>query len=188
MYIALLTGATLSLTSCAEKEVTYKLDAKATTLNWTGKYIADGHAHTGTVNVTGGSMAFKGEELVSGDFTVDLTTLKSTDLSGAMADTLDAHLNGMYFFNTAKYANVDVKVNEISAKEIKATLTVMGKKIDAVMPVKMTKDEKSLKAKGKFVVDFAPAPVVGFKALEGEPENAHVDSKISFEINLVMKK
>ena len=185
---AIFSLATLALTSCAEKEVTYKLDSKATTLNWTGKYVADGHTHSGTVNVTEGSVVYKGEELVSGDFTVDLNTIVDTDLPSPMKDTLVKHLKGMYFFNIEKNAEVDVKINEITKTEIKATLTVLGKKIEAVMPVKIKKDEKSLTAKGKFEIDFASTEMMGFQAMPETPKDQHTDSKIAFEINLVLNK
>ena len=64
----------------------------------------------------------------------------------------------------------------------------MGKEIKAVMPVKYSKDENGITAKGKFSLDFAPTGLMGFSPAPGDPENAHVDSKIEFEINLVLKK
>lgn len=189
---AMLAAGALLLSSCggaeSSEQVTYKLDAEASTLSWNGKYIADGHDHTGTIDITEGSMSFEGDEFLAGDFKVDLNSIKATDLQSPLSDTLDSHLKGMHFFNTAQNAHAEVVVNEVTDKEIKATIKLMGKEIKAVMPLKIKKKDKELKIKGKFSVDFKDLDVEGFKAAQGDPEDARVDSVINFDINLVMDK
>ena len=188
----MLAAGTILLASCggaeSTEEITYKLDAEASTLNWTGKYVSDGHTHTGTVDITEGSMSFKGEEFSAGNFKVDLKSIKDTDLGAPMSDTLDSHLKGPYFFNSSQNSHAEVKITEVTDKEIKATISLMGKEVQATMPLKIKKDDKGLTAKGKFSVDFASLGLEGFKAAPGDPEDAHVDSVIQFELNLVMNK
>lgn len=192
IYFTMLAAGTLLLSSCGgtetSEQITYKLDAEASTLSWTGKYIADGHAHSGTVDITEGSMSFEGEEFLAGDFKVDLNSIKDTDLQSPMSDTLDSHLKGHYFFHTAQNKHAEVVIKEVTDKEIKATIKLMGKEIQAVMPLKIKRNDKELKAKGKFSVDFKNLDVEGFKAAPGDPADARVDSMIQFEINLVMDK
>ncbi|MGV3631375.1 MAG: YceI family protein [Bacteroidota bacterium] len=192
IYFTMLAAGTLVLSSCggaeSTEEITYKLDAEASTLHWTGKYVSDGHTHTGTIDIMDGSMSFKGEEFVGGDFKVDLNSIKDADLGSPMSDTLDSHLKGPHFFNTSENSHAEVTVTEVTDKQIKATIKVMSKEIQAVMPLKIKKNEKELKAKGKFSIDFKNLDAEGFQAAPGDPENAHVDSVISFELDLVMNK
>lgn len=189
IYLSVLAFATVILTSCGgAEEVKYALNAGETTLNWTGKYVADGHTHTGTVNVTEGTLIYKGEEFVSGDFKIDLASLSATDVDGESKAHLDEHLKSADFFNTASKPNAKVEITAITDKEIQATIKLLGKDIKAVMPLKIAKDEKSFSAKGKFEVDFASLNVKGFKAAPGDAPSAHTDSKIAFDLNLVLKK
>lgn len=194
MYFALMAVAGLTLASCGGAEtpetveVTYGLDAKATTLAWTGKYVSDGHTHNGTVDVTEGTVVYNGDEFVSGNFTVDLNTMVDLDMPAPMSDTLISHLKGGYFFNTAEYANVPVVINSISDKEITATMTVAGKEIKAVMPLKISKDDKKMTASGKFDIDFASVGMGGMNPTPGKPENERVETVISFDLNLVLNK
>lgn len=180
---------TISLTSCGgAEEVKYTLNAKETSLNWTGKYVQDGHTHTGTVNVTEGTLVYKGEEFVSGNFKIDLASLSATDVQGESKSHLDEHLKSADYFNTGSNPNAKVEITAITAKEIQATIKLLGKEVKAVMPLKISKDEKSFTANGKFEVDFAVLGAKGFKAAPGDSATAHPDTKIAFEMNLVLKK
>lgn len=194
MYFSLLAIAGLSLASCggAEStevtESTYTLDAKATTLAWAGDYVSDGHSHNGTVSISEGTMVYKGDEFVSGEFIVDLNTIVDEDLPAPLKDTLVAHLKGGYFFNVAENNSATVVVNTVSEKEITATITVLGKEVKATMPVKVSKDDKKLTATGKFEIDFSSAELMGFQAAPDKPENERVNPVFKFELNLVLNK
>lgn len=194
IYFAMMAIAAVSLTACSgneEKEVesvTYTLDAEATSLNWTGKYVSDGHEHTGTVKVTEGNIVYNGDEFVSGEFNVDLNTLEDKDMPSPMKDTLESHLKGAYFFNTAQNANVPVVINSVTDKDITATITVLGKEIKTVMPIKLSKNDKTITASGKFDVDFASLNMGGMNPQPGKPENERVETVISFDLKLKLKK
>lgn len=187
--------AAVTLTACSgteevkeAEEATYTLDVEGTSLNWTGKYVSDGHEHTGTVKVTEGSIVYKGDEFVSGEFNVDLNTLEDKDMPAPMKDTLESHLKGAYFFNTASNSNVPVVINAITDKDITATITVLGKDIKTVMPIKISKNDKSITANGKFDVDFASLNMGGMNPQPGKPENERVETVISFDLKLKLKK
>lgn len=184
--IALVSWTGIDQTSKADS--TYKLDASATTLKWTGKYVSDGHTHTGTVNVTKGTVVYKGTAFSSGNFEIDMNSIVDTDLPADKKGMLEGHLKSPDFFNTASFGTAKVKINSISDQEIKATITVLDKEIPAVMPVKIVKTKKGITATGKFTVDFAALNANGFKAAEGKPQDQHSDSNVSFDLNLVLKK
>lgn len=171
-----------------ETPVTYTLDANATTLKWKGTYAADGHSHNGTVNISSGSMSYKGETFETGSFTVDMNTIKNELTPEMGSEDLNSSIMGEGLFNTAQFPNVDVVINSISDKEIDATLKVAGKEVPAKMPVKVKKTDKELTAKGKFTVDFSPMKAEGFQpGKEPGKETQYIKPDVEFELNLVMK-
>lgn len=166
---------------------TFKLDTAATTLAWTGKYVSDGHTHTGTVKVTKGDLSVGANNLATGNFVVDMKTIDCTDIPAEKKAYLMGHLNSADFFDTEKFSEVKVSVTGMNDKEIMASINVLGKEIKTTIPVQVSKTDKSMVAKGKFEVDFASLNLNGFKPSAGKPENQRTDSKIAFDLNLVLK-
>ena len=80
---------------------TKKIDVKASTIKWVGKKVTG--EHTGTVNFKDGAVIFKGKKLAGGSFTVDMTSLTSTDLTGEYQGKLNGHLKADDFFGTDKF-------------------------------------------------------------------------------------
>ena len=125
-YAASLAFIAFGMTACGasteenpeETPVTYTLDTNATTLKWKGTYAADGHSHNGTVNVSSGSMSYKGETFETGSFTVDMKTIKNELTPEMGSEDLNSSIMGEDLFNTAQFPDVDVIVNSISDKEI----------------------------------------------------------------------
>jgi polyisoprenoid-binding protein YceI len=170
------------------KAEAYKLDSKKTSLQWTGKYVSDGHTHTGTVNVTEGNLTLGSDKSVKGTFTVDMKSIVNQDLPDEKKGYLVGHLNSPDFFNTEKYTTAKVTVKGIKDNVMDATITVLGKEIPATIPVTVENKGKTMTAKGKFEVDFAALEMGGTKPATGKPENERADSKIAFDLNLVMTK
>ena len=67
-----------------------KVDASKSTINWVGKKVTG--SHEGTITLKEGTLIFKGKKLVGGNFTVDMTTINTTDLEGKGKANLDGHL------------------------------------------------------------------------------------------------
>lgn len=169
-------------------EAIFKLDAAKSTLAWTGKYVSDGHTHNGTVKITDGSIKYHATQFESGAFTIDMKTIEVSDLPAEKKPMLLGHLQSPDFFNVEKSSNVNVKINSMTDKEIKATLTVLGTEIPAVMPVSFSKNDKTVTVSGKFDVDFAALNANGFKAGDKQPKDQHASSVVSFDLNLVLTK
>lgn len=198
-YAASLAFIAFGMTACGgsteevseDKAVTYQLDQSATSLKWKGTYADDTHFHEGTVGVSAGSVSYKGETFEAGSFTVDLKTIKVTDLTPETgSDKLLGHLATADFFNSAQFPNAEVVINSISETEIDATLKIAGKEVPAKMPLKVKKTDNKLTAKGKFTVDFSSLDVNGFKPnpeTEKEKPNQYVKPTVDFDLDLVLK-
>ena len=131
---------------------TKKVDVKASTINWNGKKVTG--EHSGTVNLKDGTLLFKGTKLVGGTFTVDMTTLTATDLTGEYQTKLNGHLKSEDFFGTEKFHTAILVFKKIgmSSKDmysVTADLTIKG----ITKPVSFNMAVKGDTASTKFMVD-----------------------------------
>ena len=108
---------------------TKKIDVKTSTITWVGKKVTG--EHSGTVNFKEGNLIFKSGKVAGGNFTVDMTSLTATDLSGDWKTKLDGHLKSEDFFGTEKNPNATLVFKKIATKSaglytITADLTIKG--------------------------------------------------------------
>lgn len=166
--------------------VTYTLDAEATSLKWEGVHVSDGHKHNGTIMISEGTVVYTGDVFTSGEFTVDMNTIKDEDLQAPMSDTLNKHLASPYFFNSSEYPATTVKINSVKDNEVNATINVMGKDMEAVIPVKIKQTDKKVTAKGKFTLDFSSYNMMGMTEDPKMPK-MYTNPVVNFEIDMVLK-
>jgi polyisoprenoid-binding protein YceI len=107
-----------------------KVDASKSTINWVGKKVTG--SHEGTITLKEGTLIFKGKKLVGGNFTVDMTTINTTDLEGKGKANLDGHLKSDDFFGVEKFPTATLVFKSIGDKgngvySVTADLTIKGK-------------------------------------------------------------
>lgn len=124
--IALAFVAFATLTVSAQ---TKKIDASKSTIEWVGKKVTG--QHNGTVNFKDGAVVLKGNKLAGGSFTVDMTSLTATDLSGEYQGKLNGHLKADDFFGTDKFPTATLVFKKIGTKStnvynVTADLTIKG--------------------------------------------------------------
>lgn len=182
----------LGLISCVAEEKTYTLDASKTTLQWEGTFVGDGHSHKGMIAVTNGTVTYKGEEFQSGNFVIDMNSISTSDLSGGKKQSLDNHLKNTGkpgeeadFFDAIKFPDTKVTVKEVSDKEMKLVINVMGNDVNAIVPAKVVKMENQLIATAKFSVDFTSAGIKAFKEDPKQPK-MYISPELKFDLQLVM--
>jgi polyisoprenoid-binding protein YceI len=109
---------------------TKQVDASKSSINWVGKKVTG--KHEGTINIKSGALIFAKEKLTGGNFTVDMTTINTTDLkSGQGKENLDGHLKADDFFGTSKFPSATLVFKKIATKAngiytITADLTIKG--------------------------------------------------------------
>jgi hypothetical protein len=178
----------------AVEAVTYSLDADASSLGWAAN-MGPEYGHKGTVNVTEGSISMEGESLTSGSFTIDMSTIKSTDLEEPKAGYLAAHLQGTapdedhpadLFFNVPQYPTVGVTLNSYEGGKLNLTLNMLGKELTQDAEVELSSDENGATIKGDFTLDFTSLEIPG---LQPNPEDdSQINPVIEFSLDIVLKK
>ena len=91
--VALVTLVTFTVNA----QQTKKIDAAKSGIVWTGEKVTG--SHKGTINLQSGALVFDGKVLKGGTFTVDMTSINTTDLKpGQGKESLDGHLKAEDFF------------------------------------------------------------------------------------------
>ncbi|MBY0553984.1 YceI family protein [bacterium] len=133
-----------------------KKDAKAAvkmdvtgSLKWTGYGV--GKSHAGDLTIKSGSVELKGEELVGGEFVIDMTSLKTGD-----SPKLEGHLKSPDFFDVEKFKEGTFKITKVESikggkagdptHKITGDLTIKGKTHKEVFAASITKEGKGFAA------------------------------------------
>lgn len=106
-----------------------KIDVAQSKIHWVGKKVTG--QHEGTIDFKDGALIFKSKKLVGGNFTVDMTSINTTDLSGKGKENLDGHLKADDFFGADKYPTATLKFVSLGKKSnniyaVTADLTIKG--------------------------------------------------------------
>jgi len=131
-----------------------KVELSNQEVTWEGN--KPGGSHNGTVSISDYALDVKGEAL-SGEFTIDLNTLKSLDLEGEWKDKLEGHLKSPDFFDTAKYPTAKFVLSEtVKAGDgylLIGKLTIKDVTKDVVFPAEIEFTKGSFKATSTFEID-----------------------------------
>ncbi len=190
-------GAVIALSSCGGsnepvEEVqavmsTLKVDTENSSLEWKGMKSAEDF-HQGSVKFAEGSAKFIDGMLMSGKFKVDMTTISVKDeLPADKKGMLIGHLSSADFFDVATNSTVKVTCGSLVDGQLPITINMSGIEISQNVPVTVTYEEGKGSIKGNFEIDFAPLNAKGFQANPEKPENLPVSSKVTFDLNLLLK-
>lgn len=102
---------------------TYTASSEESLVKWFGYKVVGGH--DGIVALKSGSYTFENGVITSGEFVLDMTTIKTTDLEGQMATNLDNHLKNEDFFDVSNHNEATFVVTS-SEKKDNNTLLVNG--------------------------------------------------------------
>ena len=105
------------------------VNTKNSTINWIGSKISSNHE--GTVNILKGTLNIDHGTLVGGQFSIDMQSLATTDMSEAYNKKLDGHLKNEDFFNVAEFPTALVAITSAKKRDgndyyITADLTIKG--------------------------------------------------------------
>lgn len=96
----------------------FKVDTKESVIHWKGKKPTG--THTGTIHLAEGSLTANDTTIESGNFVIDMNSIKVTDLEGKDREDLEAHLKGTVegkegdFFNVTKYPEAKFEITDVA--------------------------------------------------------------------------
>jgi len=168
------------------------------TITWTGTKVAYGHS--GTVNVKSGTLSAEGSKIKSGDFIIDMTSIKNTDLAGEpeKAAKLEGHLKADDFFDVATYPTAAFSVTSVkdldiskgdNNAEITGNLRLKGIEKSITFPATvLAKADGSLTAiSDKFTINRTEWDIKFNSGLAGAVGDAIISDDITLQINLTAK-
>lgn len=106
----------------------YNVDTEASVLNWKGTKPLG--AHDGVVSLKSGSLIIEEDELIDGEFIIDMNSIVNVDMKGsAGAGKIEAHLKSADFFDvatypTSKFVITDVEESEDGKLDVTGNLTI----------------------------------------------------------------
>ncbi len=106
-----------------------QVNTETSTVTWKAYKVTG--SHTGTISLKAGMLEFNGDKLAGGEFTVDMTTINTTDLTGDYKAKLDGHLHSDDFFSTKSNPTstlvfTNVKSSGKNSYEVTGDLTIKG--------------------------------------------------------------
>lgn len=123
--LALITVVSFSLNA----QTTKKVNTGKSKIEWLGKKVTG--QHNGTIDLKDGALVFTKDKLVGGNFTVNMTSINTTDLTGEYKGKLDGHLKSEDFFGVEKFPTAALVFKTVADKgnnvtAVTADLTIKG--------------------------------------------------------------
>ena len=127
LALALVFGSTAIAGPVKGEKKEVKTDASKVT--WKAYKVTG--SHTGTIGLKSGALMFDDGKLTGGEFTVDMTTINTTDLQGDYKAKLDGHLHSDDFFSTASNPTSSLVFTKVKASgknsyKVTGDLTIKG--------------------------------------------------------------
>lgn len=133
-----------------------KVNPTTSKIEWTARKVTG--KHNGTVGIKEGTLKIKDGILLGGNFTVDMTSIVVTDLTGEYKGKLEGHLKSDDFFGVSAYPTAKMTIRQANAKgngtfEVKGDLTIRDVTQPISFTTQITPDGKKYKASANITID-----------------------------------
>lgn len=107
-----------------------EVKVETSSVTWKGYKVTG--SHMGSIALKEGSLEFKDDKLVGGEFTIDMTSVENTDMEGEYKTKLEGHLKSDDFFGVQTYPTAKLVFNKVKSTgknsyEVTGDLTIKGK-------------------------------------------------------------
>lgn len=132
------------------------VDVEQSSIHWIGKKVTG--EHSGTIKLKEGSLEMKKGLLSGGSFTIDMTSLAVTDLTGGMAEKLAGHLSSDDFFSIASHPTASLVITDVKSEgsdmyNVTADLTIKGITHPVTFTTFVVANDAGISATSKIIVD-----------------------------------
>jgi polyisoprenoid-binding protein YceI len=187
---ALAVALSFAFTIPGDKNTTYTVDTKKSTVVWLGKKVTG--EHTGNISLNSGKVEVADKTIKSAEFEMDMNSITCTDLTDATYNgKLIGHLKSEDFFNTAKYPTATFVLKSATDKgnsnyEVKGDLTIKGITKEVSFPSVIKMEGKTFVAVSTITIDRTKYDIkYGSKSFfEGIGDKA-INDEFELKVNLV---
>lgn len=102
------------LTTFAFTSTKNEVNVEESTIEWTGEKVTG--SHNGTIKLKNGYLLIEDDEIVGGEFVMDMQSIKVTDLEGEYKQKLEGHLKSEDFFGVEKYPTAKLVITDAAKK------------------------------------------------------------------------
>jgi phage-related protein len=154
---------------------------------WDGQAV--GHGHNGTIAINAGEVTFANGIITGGTATVDMKSMKCTDLAGDSVKhgQLMGHLMSPDFFAVDTFPTATIKIDSVSNGIAHAALTIKNVTNAITFPITVTEDSTGFTISSSFEVDrtafgvvYSSAKVLDMKKMADKV----INDNFKLEINL----
>lgn len=212
-----LAGISLLLASCGEKKsetvaagqeqsvaekqgAVFAVDTAASKVNWKAFHKGGMAPRWGTLAITSGELSADNGQLTSGEFVIDMKSIKVDPASVTEKDKkytdLEGHLKNEDFFNVEKFPTADFKITKVedlasagadavagANKTVSGNLTLLGKTMNVTFPAKVDVVDKAANVAAKFTVNRADWGIK-FGTSEADPAEWMISKDIEIAIDV----
>lgn len=164
-------------------QTTKKVDVSKSKILWTAKKV--GGQHSGDIALKDGALVLKGKKIIGGNFTVDMTTINTTDLTGEYKGKLDGHLKADDFFGVEANPTATLTFKSIGLKSkntytVTADLTIKGKTAPVTFDLVANKGV----ANAKLMIDRTKYDIKYGSKNFGALADKAIDDEFELKVNL----
>lgn len=151
----------IACTALFAQPVSLPVQTEKSTVKWLGKKLLGQHG--GTVTLAKGSVVLNNGILGGGEFTIDMNSIKCTDITDAdMNARLIGHLKSDDFFAVEKFPTAQLKITKVMRLTdpdkagqyvVTADLTIKGITNPVEFPVTLSSKGKTYSASANIVID-----------------------------------
>ena len=135
----------------------YSVVIDETELLWIGKELST-KIHTGTLNLSNGLIQVDNDKTITGNVTINMSTINVTDLQGRAKEMLEGHLRSADFFEVENFPEATLSFKSKSFNKLKNQINFEGELIikDISNPIifNATLLESSPYLKAKAILSF----------------------------------
>nr|WP_321224765.1 YceI family protein [uncultured Psychroserpens sp.] len=170
-----------SFTTILKKE----LKVKESTITWKGHKVTG--SHEGNISLTDGTLSFEDDQLVGGNFTIDMTSITVTDLqAGKGKEKLEGHLKSDDFFGTENHEQATFNITDVKGTNgdytVTGDLSIKGKTNPITFNMNVSDDTATANLKvdrTKYDIKYGSASFI-----DGLKDKAIYDE---FDLNVILK-
>jgi polyisoprenoid-binding protein YceI len=175
----------------------YQVQPNLSKLGWVGKKVTG--QHNGSVSLKDGQVQVRGNQVVGGTFTFDMSSMKVEDITDAdMNGKLVGHLRSDDFFSveknpTATFVITNLKPIKADAAgnnaQVTGNLTIKGKTNAVTFPAKVGVKDGVAAASGVATIDRTKFDIrYGSKSFFESIGDKAIDDNFTLTFNVVAKK